>query len=199
MGLFVWDVQPSKIFVGDTQISKVFLWDTQVRPTQLVRQFTTTTTSGISDAKAIYTSWYTVSKIEMDTTIRFSWNAQIYFRLSPVNSYSSQDLIACTFDYWYSSTPWKWYIQWGRDGVSWTTYQSGWNISTGVDYILHIEFTRTGWTISFGGTTTSLNYTTAEANIITSIFDSTTSIVGASTAYWSWAVSNTLTYTVTYI
>lgn len=35
MGLFIWDVEPSKIFLGDTPISKVFLWDTQIRPSKV--------------------------------------------------------------------------------------------------------------------------------------------------------------------
>ena len=46
MGLFIWDVEPSKIFLGDTPISKVFLWDTQIRPSEVPALCFTANTAG---------------------------------------------------------------------------------------------------------------------------------------------------------
>lgn len=194
--IYVWTSPIKNIYVWTTPVKSVFVGTTKVRPTQLVKTFTTTTTSTLSDAKAIYTSWYKVSKIEVDTTIRFSWNWQMYLRMTPVYSYSSQNLISMTFacNLWGNG----WYIQWWKDGSNWTTYQSWWYISTWTDYVVHWEFTLTWWSFTFGWTTTTLSYTSAESSLISNIFNSTTSYVGAAPPYYSWWQSKTLTYTVTY-
>lgn len=57
MGLFIWDVEPSKIFLGDTPISKVFLWDTQIRPTWPDKDYLCFTAGQASSTVQLTKTW----------------------------------------------------------------------------------------------------------------------------------------------
>ena len=74
MGLFIWDVEPSKIFLGDTPISKVFLWDTQIRPSWPDKDYLCFTAEQANSTVKLVKSWSPTSvNIETSTDWR-TWS-----------------------------------------------------------------------------------------------------------------------------
>ena len=164
----------------------------QVRPTVIKETFTFTPWD--FTYKSLAKSWYKINQIVLESTIRFTWSAQIYMNICPTNSTSSQDIVKVAF----STISWNWrQIQTGRDGSSWTTHQSWWSISTNTDYHVKVTIGRDSWIMDFNGTSTTLTYSTTEKNVIASVFNSTTPY-GQTPTYDSNVVPRTITYTVTY-
>lgn len=147
-----------------------------------------------STFKSLAKSWYKIKEIVLESTIRFTWGAQIYMNMCPTNSTSSQTIIKAVF----STVSWNWrQIQTGSDGTSWTTHQSWWSISTNTNYPVKVTIGRDSWIMDFNGTSTTLTYNTTEKNIIASVFNSATPY-GQTPTYSSSVASNPITYTVTY-
>ena len=178
------------------KVKRILKWvnweEKQIYPKVIKETYNLTMWDGtlVSIAK----SWHTIKQIDIETTIRFTWSWQLYFRLCPTNSISSQNVISITAS---NLSRYGMRVQYGREGVAWydaTTVLS--SMSTGVDYVMKATFLLDSWTVTVNWTTVNINYTNI-SSIISWIFNWATPY-WQSAKYYSNFVSNPVTYTVTY-